>query len=234
MSYYNSPTEHRPRPHSHPVGAKFFITCRLFGSIPLHVIEQLQNSRNAAIKQIEMGKQASREERMQLIRNEHKRYFAKLDVLLDKAQFGSTWLKDHDIAQIVADKIHDLAAEGYFHLIAYCIMPNHVHMIIDTSKQLDKLAPNEPVTDENYMQVFPMMSLLKNNTGMLASEKLNLNGYFWQRDNYDHYIRSEQELQNIIGYVLQNPVKAGLVESWEQWKYNYISPDHLGLLEVSE
>lgn len=230
MSYYSQNTEQRPRPHSHPIGAKFFITCRLFGSIPAHVIEQLQIGRNDAIKQIEMGRQLSREERMQLIRNEHKRYFAKLDALLDKAQFGSTWLQHHDIAQIVADKIHDLSAEGLYHLIAYSIMPNHVHIIIDTSKQTTKLAPNEPVTEDNYVQVFPMMSMLKNSTGAMANERLNLNNYFWQRDNYDHYIRSEQELQNVISYVLQNPVKAGLVESWEQWKFNYISPDYLGFL----
>lgn len=229
MNYF-TPAENKPRPHSHPIGAKFFITCRLFQSIPLHIIEQLQAGRNDAIKQIEMGRQASREERMQLIRNEHKRYFAKLDSLLDKAQFGNTWLKRDEVAQIVADKIHDLENDGLYHLIAYCIMPNHVHIIIDTQKQLDKLAPNEPVTDDNYVQVFPMMSRLKNDTAAKANEHLNLNSYFWQRDNYDHYIRSEQELQNIITYVLHNPVKAGLVENWEQWEFSYINPNHLGLV----
>ncbi|AII51078.1 hypothetical protein N008_03655 [Hymenobacter sp. APR13] len=28
-------------------------------------------------------------------------------------------------------------------------------------------------------------------------------------------------MQRVIAYVLNNPVKAGLVESWEQWPYTY-------------
>ena len=47
-------------------------------------------------------------------------------------------------------------------------------------------------------------------------------GSFWQAESYDHVVRNG-ELERIISYVLENPVKAGLVEDWEQWPYTYLA-----------
>ena len=44
---------------------------------------------------------------------------------------------------------------------------------------------------------------------------------FWHNESYDHYVRGEKELARIVEYILNNPVKAGLVEDWQEWRFNY-------------
>ena len=43
-----------------------------------------------------------------------------------------------------------------------------------------------------------------------------------QHESYDHVVRDGEELDRIIAYVLNNPVKAGLVKNWRQWKWSYV------------
>ena len=41
----------------------------------------------------------------------------------------------------------------------------------------------------------------------------------WQKDYYDHVLRKEDNLDIHIKYILNNPVRAGLVEYWKQYPY---------------
>ncbi len=50
----------------------------------------------------------------------------------------------------------------------------------------------------------------------------NKKGKIWQTESYDHVIRDEKELISIIDYVINNPVKSGLAEKWEEWMGTYI------------
>lgn len=52
--------------------------------------------------------------------------------------------------------------------------------------------------------------------------ELGKTGVFWQAESYDHLIRSDRELGAIGNYILENPVKAGLVTKWEDWPYSYV------------
>ena len=47
-------------------------------------------------------------------------------------------------------------------------------------------------------------------------------GAFWHHESYDHYVRDE-ELNRIIQYIVNNPVKAGMVEDWRDWKFTYLA-----------
>ena len=47
------------------------------------------------------------------------------------------------------------------------------------------------------------------------------------KESYDHLIRSEKELRNVVNYVINNPVKAGLTEQWEKWPHTFIRLDLL-------
>ena len=61
------------------------------------------------------------------------------------------------------------------------------------------------------------------NRATQANKLLGLTGAFWQRETYDHVVRPG-ELARIVSYVLENPVKAGLVEDWQQWPHTYLAP----------
>jgi len=45
--------------------------------------------------------------------------------------------------------------------------------------------------------------------------------------SFDRLVRDEKELYYVIRYVLMNPVNAGLVENWRDWKYTYCHPDYI-------
>ena len=67
------------------------------------------------------------------------------------------------------------------------------------------------------------MQSIKRVSAYKINLKLKRNGSFWQSESYDHLIRDEQELLDIINYTLLNPDKAGIVENWKDYKYNYFT-----------
>ena len=69
-----------------------------------------------------------------------------------------------------------------------------------------------------------MFGSLKKYTARRANRILSRRGAFWQDESYDHVIRDDNELERAISYVLNNPVNASLVQSWEQWPWTYVKP----------
>lgn len=41
----------------------------------------------------------------------------------------------------------------------------------------------------------------------------------WQRDYFDHRLRSSESYEEKIAYIRNNPVRAGLIASADQWPY---------------
>ena len=120
------------------------------------------------------------------------------------------WLRDPRIAALVAASLHHLNGQVYA-LDAFCIMPNHVHIVM---KPL-------PKPDNTYHALISMMHSLKRYTARQANLMLERRGSFWQPENYDHVVRDEDEWQRIVRYVVYNPVKAGLVQEWTAWEWTY-------------
>jgi hypothetical protein len=66
-----------------------------------------------------------------------------------------------------------------------------------------------------------IMRWLKGRAGRVANQILRRTGTpFWQDESFGHWVRSAEELQDLIEYVENNPVKAGLVEAKEQWQWS--------------
>lgn len=62
---------------------------------------------------------------------------------------------------------------------------------------------------------------IKGFTARKANETLGRSGEpFWQDEVYDHWIRSNEEMQKIIAYVERNPVSAGLAGRVEEWPWS--------------
>ena len=93
-------------------------------------------------------------------------------------------------------------------LLCYCIMPNHVHFVGTL------INPELPF--------HKIMKSIKTYSAKKINRLLHRTGRFWQREYYDHVVRDGAELQRIVAYVLENPVKAGLCENWEDWSFNHL------------
>ena len=212
---------HRNLPHYHLPNATYFITFRLAGSLPVDAWKNLHEKYEQQ-KQMLTEKfqgQTLHEERYKL----QKQYFARFDTLLDCAEGGPHWLSEPRFAEIVTLQIHSLQP-NYYHLHAYCLMHNHIHLLLD---QQDIPEPLPLKDGQHYTALSHAMRLLKGRTGYACSALLGHKGAFWQHESYDHVVRNEKEFGRILAYIVNNPVKAGLTNDWQDWAYTYVNPNLL-------
>jgi putative transposase len=199
---------HRHLPHWQPLEAIFFVTFRLKGSLPSEVIASLREIRNREKQSLLLLPPDQRNERDDL---DERRSFGRWDSLLDSGRFGPCWLGQKEIAEIIQEAFHYRDGRD-FCLYAFSILPTHVHVVI------------EPCRSECHSDLQPLsniMQSLKRHTARQANLLLGRQGSFWQDESYDHAIGNEDEFERVVRYVLENPVKAGLVSDWEDWKWRY-------------
>lgn len=227
---YKSFTE-RHRPHIHPAGATLFVTYRLAGSIPQAVVrvykakkEWLENELKRARKTA-MGSQTPElKEWLHRVEEFHREWFVKFEDTLHKAESGPMWMKDEPVAAKVAENLHRLDGDAY-RLDAYCVMSNHVHTVFTPSLSEAELQES---SDEGghltFLSEHPGLSRIMHSLKGRAARECNLvlsrTGQFWEHESFDHVVR-QGKLMATIRYVLNNPVKAGLVKDWREWRWSY-------------
>ena len=124
-----------------------------------------------------------------------------LDALLD-AGHGERLLADPRCASIVQDELLHHDSERY-RLLAWCIMPNHVHVVIEQNTDLAGIVRR-----------------WKSWTARAINRALDRQGQVWRRDYFDRFARNEQHLSTMIWYVEQNPVAAGLAFEAAAWPWS--------------
>jgi putative transposase len=169
-------------PHFDHPGLVQGITFRLWDSLPAHVVaslvEDLQETDDSAKR-------------------------ARVEAYLN-AGHGACYLRDPRIAHLVEDALLYFDGERY-RLIAWGIMPNHVHILIEMI--------------EGY-PLHRIMHSWKSYTAKKVNQILGRIGRFWFPEYFDRYIRDECHLASAIHYIHENPVKAGLVEKPEDWPFS--------------
>lgn len=116
-----------------------------------------------------------------------------------------------------------------YDLKAFSIMSNHVHVVFKpylSERSLIEIRENHRTRFESSEPTLAaIMQCLKGYTARSANKILNRSGVFWEAERYDHEVRNTEEFFRIVRYVLQNPVKAGLVNSWQEWEWNWLAED---------
>ena len=199
---------HRYLPHIQPPGAMLFITYRLAGSLPQAAVERLQADKVALQRQL--AAMPPGPERNAYAYLEQRRMFGRWDQALDTNPDGPHWLRQHEVATLVASSLHFMDGKRY-DLDCYCIMSNHVHLVMT------------PRRDEHgeYWAMQNILHSLKGYTAGKVNRLLGRTGAFWQHESYDHYVRDDDEWRRIRWYVISNPVKAGLVSDSAEWEWTY-------------
>jgi REP element-mobilizing transposase RayT len=174
--------------------------------LPINKYQEIKNNFEIRISQIQ-AKNIKFSAKQKKLEQNWQNYFLKIDKLLAQYKNGPVYLNNTRIAETVASSLqyHDSAD---YDLLCYCIMSNHVHIVftlLDDARSLDKI-----------------MFSIKRYTAGEANKILNRRGQFWQHESYDHIVRNEKALYNIINYVINNPVDAGLVIKWQDWKWTYL------------
>ncbi len=195
-------------PHIQPPGATLFVTFRLHGSLPRDVLIQLRQEYEQFAKQ--MKALSKTRAKLELDRFQ-KRLIVQCDRILDLSDRGPQFLKDPRIAKLVCETMQFWDQQRY-DLLSYCVMSNHVHVVFTPL----------PKQDGTFFSLAKIMHGIKSYTASKANEMLRRRGKpFWEHESFDHYCRGENEVERVIAYVLNNPVKAGLVDDARAWPWNY-------------
>ena len=125
-----------------------------------------------------------------------------IELELDRGH-GSLTLKDPRAARIVKDALLFFDQERYS-LEAWTVMPNHVHVLYETSPRypLDKV-----------------LHSWKSFTSKEINKILGRRGILWQEEYYDRFVRNAKHYANCVSYIEENPVKAGLCKTRQEWKW---------------
>ncbi len=187
----------RNLPHIQPENAIIFITYRLAFDLPKEVLSNLLEIRKLYDSKIV---KVNKLEKSKLKKICNKYLFEYEDNYLDKSINSPLWLQKYKIAQIVLNSLR-FNEKNLYNLHFALIMPNHVHMLI------------KPLTNSSKpISIAKIMKDYKSFTANESNKILQRNGQFWHHKNYDLYIRDDEDFFRIKNYVLNNPVKARLVD----------------------
>ncbi|MEI6754686.1 MAG: hypothetical protein WCK78_16155 [Paludibacter sp.] len=92
---------------------------------------------------------------------------------------------------------------------AICVMPNHVHWVF---RLFEKDESGKTVWLENVLKSVKQFSSTQIN------HLENKTGTLWHKESWDTTIRDHRHLYEAIEYTRNNPVVAGLVKDWRDWK----------------
>lgn len=180
-------------PHWDFAGSVQAITFRLGDSLPSNVVARWRRELKPLLKSLDAAVTLKGQAEL------HRRISRYED-----AGHGSCVLAKPDLARIVQESLLEGHGEAY-KLIAWCIMPNHVHAVIR-------------LLDETSLGV--IVKRWKAGAAVRINRELARNGSLWQEDYHDRLIRDMKHLQNAVAYIRQNPVKAGLCARIEDWAFS--------------
>ena len=113
----------------------------------------------------------------------------------------------------VVDVLRRHAAAAGVPVSAWCVMPDHVHLILGASPTCDIVA---------FFGQFKTLA-------QLEAWRHGIEGTFWKTSVGDHFLRGDERREQLVAYVLNNPAQSGLVEGWCDYRCSGSSA--LGLAE---
>lgn len=122
---------------------------------------------------------------------------------------------DDDFVKLLIEKLFTSADKFDTEVSAWCLMPDHFHVLFQGRS--------------STADVWRAMTAFKQQTGFwLSRHRL---GVRWQKDFYDHIVRSDESLETQMLYIAANPVRAGLVANWRD--YVWMGGTHIELMRAS-
>ena len=169
-------------PHRNSKNLIQSITFRLDDSLPQEVLDEIE-------EKIKTLPESRREV------EKRKRY----EKWVDKG-LGCCALAKPEMAQVFLNALQYHDGDRY-DLIAWSIMPNHVHVLIIANSDLRKIVRSW----KSFTAKWAFANNIKYGLGIVEDAKR-----FWLPDHWDRFIRDRNHFENALNYILDNPKNAGL------------------------
>jgi putative transposase len=117
---------------------------------------------------------------------------------------GRRLLQSERNANLLINVLRSLVVERKFQLHDFVVMPDHVHLLLT-------------VFDE--MTIEKAMQLIKGRFSHRLSHELGYKGEVWQRGFTEEQVINKESLEAHRAYIVNNPVKAGLAASPDEYPF---------------
>jgi len=107
------------------------------------------------------------------------------------------------VVELVQSQILRTATKEGYEVLAYCFMPDHVHLVVAGMRE--------------EVDLRRFVSASKQASGFDCARARR--GRLWQENFFDRTIRRSDDLRAIIAYMLNNPVRKGLVDDLRHYPY---------------
>ena len=200
-------------PHFQQPGQAYFVTWNIKDAIPAKAmkdytekLKQLRNNIDFAVKENQSN------EKISALRFDYnilrKKMMKAFEDLLHLNQKNVVDLSKTENTTIIYNSLtywEGVKLKNY----AICVMPNHVHWVF---KLFEKDEKGTPVWLEDILKS------VKHYSATQINLEENKKGTLWHKESWDTTIRDERHLYEAIEYTRNNPVAAGLVKDWKDWK----------------
>jgi REP element-mobilizing transposase RayT len=126
------------------------------------------------------------------------------------------WFANHRCASETICELLRTAGDYGFAAIAYCLMPDHLHALLDGTRQ-----------DSNFRKCVSMFKQRSAFAHVRRHERP-----LWQDGYFEHIVRREEAIESIAAYIVANPIRAGLCTA--AGEYPYLGSDRYTIDQLRE
>jgi putative transposase len=116
---------------------------------------------------------------------------------------GRQFFTDASVVESVLQTLKLSCQNHGFKTYVYCFVPDHLHLLVQGEEKSDLLK---------------MVKELKQLTGYHFKKSTGTG--LWQKSYYDHVLRKEEDVQSVVRYILENPVRKALVGHAEDYPFS--------------
>ena len=112
------------------------------------------------------------------------------------------YFNDTELAQKFCEILIDTSKENQNRTHAYCVMPDHIHTLVEPSKEMD------------------IITFIKTVKGRFVSWcRKNDKNFRFQKSFYDHILRRDEDIYTTARYIIGSPVRAGIEKHFGDYPY---------------
>jgi putative transposase len=117
---------------------------------------------------------------------------------------NTAYFKEAEVIGNLINMLIETARSKRFDVLAYCFMPDHLHLLV--------------IGKDDKSNLKKFINLFKQKSGYWFKKNYNKN--LWHVSYYDHVLRREDNIEDVIMYMLGNPVRKGIVQDFKEYPFS--------------
>jgi len=132
--------------------------------------------------------------------------------------FKKQYFLKNELNMEIIECLKDQRKKSGYKVFIYCLMPEHLHFLCSVGVYSRNYAHKGLHYPNKTPSIISFVNQFKGKSTTIAW-KYGIKGSLWQRRWYDHILRKDEDVTKVGKYILNNPVRRGLVEDWHEYPY---------------